>query len=196
MNHIRNTTLPLLFILLMVIAGCSTTEPVREPMEDDTPDDTAAVDQPDEREILAMLDANRSSLGDLYVTQQNDIPEVFLQEQDGNRQQADPYAGYRIQILSTRDLAMADSVAGKFRVWADSTISGYNAESYTIFRQPFYKVHVGDFQNRELAGEFSSVVQRQWPDAWVVPDRIEPERIPADTARFELAEELQTGNSQ
>lgn len=174
----------LITILLVGIYGCKTSEQTTSE-SDDAPQEIA--ETPSERQ--AMLDRTRSQLTDLYVSQKQDIPEAFLKD-DSETQQTNrnPYDGYRVQILSTRDVALADSVSNEFRSWADSTISGYQPKVYQSFRQPHYRVHIGDFQQRDKANEFSRLIKFQYPDAWVVHDRIEPEKVPTDTASFSLQE--------
>lgn len=178
-----------MFVVLLGACGTSR-QPATGTGEGPAADaDTAAAPRSEEeRREAEILNANRSSLRDLHVTQLNDLPEKLTQEHVTREGRVDSTAGFRIQILSTRNVALADSVAGRFRVWADSTISGYQADTYQFFQQPFYKVHVGDFLDRRRAIEYSRLVQRRFPDAWVVHDRIEPRRVPADTVRFEFQE--------
>lgn len=174
----------LITVLILGFVGCKSSEKTAVPDEELTvsPDDTKMTD-----EFRALLDNTRSSLSDLHMTQIQDIPDTFLQN-DGSETSItrNPYDGYRVQILSTHNVARADSVANQFRMWADSTIAGYQAKAYVSFRQPYYKVHIGDFQQRDKANQFSRLIKKEYPDAWVVHDRIEPSATPADTAKFEF----------
>lgn len=141
------------------------------------------------QKTVAQLDLEkyRNTLDDVYVTQQHDFPEIFTKTYQGDAPKArDPFDGFRIQILSTRNVALADSAAKNFRIWADTTLSGYTPQTYVFFKQPHYKVHVGDFHDRERANRFSRLVKRKYPDAWVVHDRINPYLVPADTAQFNI----------
>jgi hypothetical protein len=116
------------------------------------------------------------------------MPAAFLKTDSSNESiNHNPFDGYRIQILSTRELTNADSVAASFRVWSDTTITGYNAKAYVSFRQPYFKVHIGDFQQRNQANSFTQLIKQKYPDAWVVHDRINPADVPADTASFSFA---------
>lgn len=188
---IRSAAPALLLAAALLAASCSSTGQLPSPGGGEpAPDDTAAVEEeapPGSNQEL--LNANRSSLGDLHATQQSDLPETLMQHREVLERSVDSTVGFRIQIHSSRSLQMADSVASQFRVWADTTLT-FQADTYTFFQQPFYKVHVGDFRDRSRADTYSRLVQRRFPDAWVVPDRIEPGRIPADTARFELVETI------
>lgn len=193
------TFISLSLFLLMIAAACSTTEKTTKDTEDDSDTETG---QPIFDIDIAMVDAylleemneferslfeTRSSLSDQFATIELDMPEVFLKDvaQD---QFYDRYAGYRVQLLSTRIVAEADSTKDNFRVWADEHIEGYSPEAYVIFSQPYYKVRVGDFRDQQQANEFSRLVKNQFSGAWVVHDRIEPEYLPADTTEIRRAE--------
>lgn len=138
------------------------------------------------------LAAYRNKLGDQYTTRQHDLPPFFMRSSDGSSAvNSDPFDGFRIQVISTRNVALADSVARSFRIWSDTTLVGYQPEAYVFFKQPHYKVHVGDFNSRERANIFSRLVKRRYPDAWVVHDRINPYEVPADTVKIQLKSEME-----
>lgn len=184
-NLFRNIISVLVVLTIITSMGCKTTKQASGPEDITTGADSAAAEMEDVGELQQLLNSNRSKLSDLHISQNHDMPEAFLKESSSNKSiNVDPYDGYRIQIISTRELQLADSVANEFRMWADTTIAGYSAETYQTFRQPFYRVHVGDFQQRNHANNFSKLVKRKYPDAWVVHDRINPENVPADTASF------------
>lgn len=115
----------------------------------------------------------------------HDYPDVFLQQlEPDTADAADPSfdrTGYRVQLLSTRDVGLADSLRSRFIVWSDTTFNSYRPEAYLHFRQPYYRLHVGDFTQRTDAIRLARYLKRRYPDAWVVHDRILPERVPADT---------------
>lgn len=100
---------------------------------------------------------------------------------DESENETDMFEGYRVQIYSGQNVAMADTIASIFRAWSDTTIVGYQADTYTFFKAPYYRVHVGDFHERNRAIYFSNILKRRFRDAWVVYDRIDPWKIPADT---------------
>ena len=185
----------------LLLVSCGTSEPATEADEDraaevprtllEIPDEIVEVfvaEQLSEDEKL-MLDY-RTSLSDQYSEEGLAIPEIFLREVTYEEREVDPYAGFRVQILSTRDVAEADSVRDNFVAWADSVIAGYEPEAYVLFRSPNFRVRTGDFQDRDRALEFSRLVRSKYPDAWVVHDRIEPESVPADTANIKFREAI------
>lgn len=178
----------LLLPVIVIGWGCSTSKEVSAPEEEPAVEDTISHEEAsDSRELL---DETRSRLSDVHNVQTQDIPDSFLQQKSGDATiKSNPYDGFRVQILSTRNVEQADSVAEEFSEWADTTIAGYSAEHYVLFNQPHYKVHIGDFQQRDQANEFSQLVKEKYRDAWVVHDRIEPEKVPADTTSFSFKEE-------
>lgn len=127
-----------------------------------------------------------SRLSDTYSSNSNDIPEEFTRIKKEKEVEVDLTKGYRIQVYSGQDVFEADTVASRFRAWSDTTIVGYQAETYTFFKTPYYRVHVGDFHDRDKALEFSKLVKRLFRDAWVVYDTVDPYLVPADTTQIRL----------
>ncbi len=187
-SNLINAVSALIFLIILVSLGCTAT---KETSTDDGLDpaerDTAAISEEDLNELRTLLTQNRSRLSDVHTSQHHDMPEAFLKKDSSDASiNSNPFDGYRVQIISTRDVQLADSVASQFRTWADTTITGYEAKTYVSFRQPFYKVHIGDFHQRDQANSFSKLIKHKYPDAWVVHDRIEPSNTPADTATFQI----------
>lgn len=186
----------LTFVLLVVfmLSSCSTSEPL---ISEETEEDMSQMDRDEIAEYLReeldeaeyLLFENRSFLSDRFSTLQHDMSESYLKEVVQEERVIDERVGYRVQILSTRDVALADSTRDEFRVWASERIDGHEFDTYIFFRQPFYRVRVGDFRVRETAIELSSFLKNRYPDAWVVHDLIEPDRVPADTTQIRLLEQ-------
>jgi hypothetical protein len=128
----------------------------------------------------------RTTLADSYSSKQNEIPEAFNRIKVQQEVEKNIYEGYRIQIFSGEDVVGADTTAGNFRAWADTTIAGYQPETYVFFKTPYYRVHIGDFHERDKAIQFSNIVKRFFKDAWVVYDNVNPQNVPADTTTIEL----------
>ncbi|WP_340105692.1 SPOR domain-containing protein [Rhodohalobacter sp. 8-1] len=176
--------------LLLIICGvflaisCATTESTSD--EDDSrPSEPDNLAEDYRNESLSnterLLLSTRSQLSNHYSEDMVYIPDLYLQEIVMNERKTDPYAGFRVQLLSTRNVAEADSVRDYFVAWADSVIAGYEPDAYVVFRSPHYRVRAGDFQDRERAVHFSGMLKNRYPDAWVVHERIEPSKTPADT---------------
>jgi hypothetical protein len=75
--------------------------------------------------------------------------------------------GFRIQIYTSPNIDDANAarlVAAK-EFPADSV--------YVVYDPPVYKVRIGDFTNRlEASRKLSDVISSQYPDAWLVTDKI------------------------
>ncbi|MEX1062010.1 MAG: SPOR domain-containing protein [Balneolaceae bacterium] len=133
-----------------------------------------------------MLYYSRTSLKDIFDRETHDMPEFYLQEVE--EEEVDIYQGFRIQILSTRDVGLADSTMIEFESWADTTFADYSPRGYIHFRPPYYRVRIGDFHNRDRAIEFSRLLKSNYPDAWIIHDQVNPYRVPSDTLEFRIAD--------
>lgn len=167
-------------VLTLLLSACGTTGNVNKnpvPTNDKQGDNIS-------EKLKNTLEDNRTEADDVF-TKENEVPPYFLQKSSsGNKEEiGDPYAGFRVQIISTRDVTSADSIAATFRVWADRHIVGYFPKTYVVYDQPYYKVHIGNFQFQERAVRFTQMVKAQFPGAWVVQDRIEPNKVPKQQIR-------------
>lgn len=186
----------IIVLTLAIFVSCATSESVRESDASSNDNRSPYIEIDDEvvnEFVLEELDEfeqqlylNRNRLTDQFSDIQHDLPEEFTREVTVEEQNQDRFAGYRVQILSTRDVEHADSTRDNFVAWADTTMQGYKPDAYVHFRQPYYRVRAGDFQNREKAIEFSRLIKQEYPEAWIVHDRIDPDGSPADTTIFKL----------
>lgn len=128
-----------------------------------------------------------SNLSDTYFNRLNTIPEGFSKiKSEIEAKEVDLFEGFRVQIFSGQNPALADTVAKRFRAWSAANINGYQAETYTFFKAPYYRVHIGDFHNRNKAIQFSNLLKRRFRDSWVVYDRVNPYNVPADSISITL----------
>jgi hypothetical protein len=186
----------------LLAVSCATTEPTSDDNESESSNLTGdlADDYIDASlsETERLLLRTRSQLTNHYSEDMVHVPDLYMQEIIVDERQSDPYAGFRVQLLSTRNVAEADSVRDYFVAWADSVIAGYEPDAYVVFRSPNYRVRAGDFQDRDKAIHFSGMLKSRYPDAWVVHERIEPSKVPSDTTEvsfkdlkaFEFEEEM------
>lgn len=186
------------FSLFFLILACSTAESVLEnELKNEYPNsDTSGVEE--NRAIKTKLKTNAlisksdeylylSSLSDTYLNRQNIVPEAFSRiKSEIEVEKIDLFEGFRIQIFSGHNPALADTAAKRFRTWSASNIDGYQAETYTFFKAPYYRVHIGDFHNRSRAIEFSNLIKKRFRDSWVVYDRVNPYNVLADTTFVSL----------
>lgn len=185
----RCLTVLLVISTLGITVACTTTEQTTKRDEEPETETTEEYTETQRNELAALLTRTRNKLADTYLTQQHDVPEAFLKVDTTDNSYYNPFDGYRIQILTSREVNTADSVSTQFRLWADTTFTGYTPKAYVFFKQPYYKVHVGDFQDREKANTLSRIIKRKYPEAWVVHDRIDPGNVPADTTKIRLQEQ-------
>jgi len=122
------------------------------------------------------LARHRIRLADRFAILANDIPEALRADSVG-RMQAVRNNGYRIQIVNSRDVREAEAVRAAFEEWASLEFEPNTVFSYVLYKQPFYRVHAGDFRSRNKAQEFANRVKERFPDAWVVVDQVIPERV-------------------
>ncbi len=124
----------------------------------------------------ADLAKHRIRLADRFAILTNDIPDALRADSVG-RMQAVRNNGYRIQIFSSRDVREAEAYKVAFEEWASLELEPNTVFSYVLYKQPFYRVHAGDFRSRNKAQEFANRVKERFPDAWVVVDQVIPERV-------------------
>lgn len=193
----KNLSLSILVLTAIVAISCGTIK--KSGASGPSGADNSGSETLTEEEAAALqqlLDTTRNSLADLQQSEQLEIPPTFLKEDTSSPStDSNPYQGYRIQLISTRSVQQADTTAENFHQWIQKNIPSYDAKSYVTFKQPYYKVHVGDFQNRTRAIQFTQLLKGQYPDAWMVPDEINPGSVPADTVSFEMKKKEKSGES-
>jgi len=170
-------------ILFIFLLSCSAPEPATKSQPasdgDNAPQNEERIDKPAKEAESFSIGNYRNTLGDTYSSRQHEIPEEFITyRQAETKNEENSSNGYRIQLISSRNVAKADSVHQAFNQWVDSLEIDYKPSSYIIFRQPYFRVRVGDFSSRQRAIENSRWIKRQFPDAWVVHDIINPARRP------------------
>ena len=102
--------------------------------------------------------------------------EIEMPETEGPR----TVQGYRVQVFSSADKAAADDVrdeaAGWWRVVRDdpdaaaALPNGLPAE--VEYHQPYYRVRLGAFEFRREAEAALRVIQRRFPEAFIVPGTV------------------------
>src|SRR5690625_440752 len=170
---------------LLLLSGCAAPEPVVErepvPVERPEPEEDRELTEGSIREGLdefeRVLFDSRSSLSDQCSSITNDVPEAFRQDASLQHVGVD-IAGYRVHILSTRDVAAADSALDDFRLWAASNLDEYSDIEVSIyFRQPYLRVRRREFRSTENAIGCERIARQLYPAALVEHDRIHPDNI-------------------
>ena len=186
-----------LLSILFLLWACSASEPVVETPQTDQNQQITPVAQPEEKEPetpVFTLSDYRSQLRDTWSQQANTVPETFayippVEEDEEQEVPIVTNAGFRIQIISTENRVAAEQTMARFNEWIFSNERiDYKALAYIQFRQPYYRVHVGDFTSRDEALDYNKSIKRTFRDAWVVHDKIDLLQIPSvvlDTTRVD-----------
>ena len=88
--------------------------------------------------------------------------------------------GFRVQVYSTLDQEEAASAEQAVRLFWRETIESADPEDhlppempvYGLFRQPYYRIRVGDFVDRDEADRIALVLGARFEGALVVPDKV------------------------
>lgn len=158
---IRAVTPALVVALCLLVAACSGSRESRDEPEPDPPrTDTPRTDAP-------RADPPRT-----------DPPPSPPPEKAAPR----PYTaqGFRIQILTTGEKNAADTQMAQAVAWwkdlpASRRPGGLGRGDLSIdvkWKQPYYRVRMGDFASRAEAQQALAAVKQQFPDAFVVPDTV------------------------
>ena len=112
----------------------------------------------------------------------HDVPAELM---DGTIEEAQPEGprtvqGYRIQVFSSAEKSAAEGVRDEAAGWwrtvqndpdaLELLPSGLPME--VDFNQPYYRVRLGAFEYRREAEQAIRVIQRRFPDAFIVPDTV------------------------
>lgn len=89
-------------------------------------------------------------------------------------------SGFRVQIFSTLDKSAAVTAEEEAKAWWQAEQSTGAAPGlfpddlpiYTVYRQPYYRVRVGNFTSRAAAERARTYLARRFPEAFIVPDTV------------------------
>lgn len=120
--------------------------------------DEPAIPEPLEHDVPAQLLAGRAGAGTVRVGE-----------------------GYRIQLFQTQDRMRAEEAVERIVTWwleeqergnRSDLFSRSQPPVYNVWRQPYYRVRVGDFASRSQAERALAEVKSRFDGAFVVPDRV------------------------
>lgn len=106
---------------------------------------------------------------------QHDVPDRLMRGEASKGVQR-TVEGFRIQIFSTQEKSMAERRLEEARNWWEERrerddVPGdlFPEQLPTIieYRQPYYRVRIGSFAERERAEDALAFVQREYPDAFI-----------------------------
>jgi hypothetical protein len=185
LNYSIKATVFFLLPLLMLVAlsGCRSSaevaeEPEPEPEETEQRPMSVLINPADYNEL-------RISPAARLMTQENRIPAVFITDEE-EREEIENNSGFRIQLLTTNSITEADSMSLEYYDWLGELERGRIEldpvpDAYITFRQPYYRVRLGDFKQRSAANAYLRIVRDRFPGAWVVIDTIDPNMVPETT---------------
>ena len=76
--------------------------------------------------------------------------------------------GYRVQINFSQEKNVVD------KMQADFAGKHPGVPAYVSYKQPYFRISVGDFRTRLQAVDFLEKIRKDYPGAFVVADKIEP----------------------
>jgi hypothetical protein len=79
--------------------------------------------------------------------------------------------GFRVQLAATTDRTKMDAVENDFK----SKYPGTHIE--WVHNKPYYKVRAGAFTSKSSAAQFLKSIKADFPDAYIVPDKIKSDEI-------------------
>ena len=111
---------------------------------------------------------------------EHDVPQVLMDSEadDGIRVVVQ---GYRVQVFSSGQREEALAVEEEVRQWVDG-LSDAELERlgisrsisvYSLFKAPYYRVRIGNFETRSNAEPLSTALGRMFEGALIVPDMVE-----------------------
>lgn len=82
--------------------------------------------------------------------------------------------GYRVQVFSSRDKAAADDEISRVNQWWNANAAGApeglfsdDLPVYVVYRQPYYRVRIGNFTSRAEAERALQYLHQRYGDAFI-----------------------------
>jgi SPOR domain len=79
--------------------------------------------------------------------------------------------GFRIQLMATTDRLKVDEAQSLFTTRYPGVYTGWSQA------KPYYRVRVGGFSSRTEASSFLQKMKKDYPDAYIVPDKVKTSEI-------------------
>jgi hypothetical protein len=168
-----NRLLPL--ILLVAVAACSGAGRVTE--TETRPESAARMDTV----VAETFDITpyRDEPAEVPTDPEHDVPAPLMD----NRADAGievTLDGFRVQVFSTLEEAEAAAAEEAARALWEETIAAAepgaqlpaDLQVYRLFRQPYYRIRVGDFTDRAEADRVALLFASRFEGALVVPDQV------------------------
>lgn len=110
----------------------------------------------------------QSAEGELVIIQDQRIDSLVALSIAYN--QSFPFiSGYRVQIyMASGNNALSDAEIVK----KDFEQNFPELTAYITFREPYYRVRVGDYRTRLEANQLLKPIRKSYQDAWIIQDKI------------------------
>lgn len=79
--------------------------------------------------------------------------------------------GFRVQLMATTDRLKVDEAQSLFASRYPGVYNGWSQA------KPYYRVRIGGFSTRTDASNFLQKIKKDYPDAYIVPDRVKTSEI-------------------
>ena len=181
MNTLPALRAALLAALLVLVPACSGLQNTRDRSQPDEPDEP----ETEPAGELPTPAANLADYEDFNVAPyreeapareaagvQHDVP-ARLMESRAAEGVTRTVQGYRIQVFSSNSKADADAFVEEAIAWWDArpeetpALFPEELPVHTVYRQPYYRVRLGDFVSREKAEKALQYTKQHFPDAFL-----------------------------
>jgi len=159
-------------LLVSACTGTSQTSGQGGPSPEEAPDPDASVPSVAEYETFDPS-AYEVTSSTRTVSVSHQVPTRLMRGQadEGVRRAID---GFRIQVFSARDKQTAQDFREQVRQWwenhkAEASESALGADPPIVvkYSQPYYRVRIGAFADREVAEQALSFVSQEYPNAFI-----------------------------
>lgn len=162
-----------LILFLSACAGPRAAERDREPADDlPEPVDVRLSDY-EEFDVAPFRESPREEEGI-----EHDVPEALMEARAGSGD-ARTVQGFRIQVASSVEKDEAVAVEEQAKQWWRSEGSSGASDvlpaelpTYVVYRQPYYRVRIGNFASRSEAERALAMVESRFPGSFIVPDTV------------------------
>lgn len=113
--------------------------------------------------FLALFCANVSVAQEIQISEDAAVGKLFQTWVRTNRATS-RIAGWRVQLLSTTDRALAEERKTRFRLQFPDVVADW------VHEKPYYKLRAGAFLTRPEAQAFAASIRDAWPGAYPAKD--------------------------
>ncbi len=164
-------------VALLFFSACSGVQQTEGQPRSEQPAEVSSEEEPTRLSTFETFDPVMYAVTpkERQVTIQHTVPTRLMQG-EASRGIRRTVEGFRIQIFSSQQKTVAERRLTEARNWwtqqrqQDDVQDDLFAEELSAvieYRQPYYRVRIGSFAERERAEEALTVVKRQYPDAFI-----------------------------